>query len=114
MATVALRSGVWIGPLHLCHETVRDARVDRQEGRPEAENWDGNDGHLSIMLKPAAAKAYATITRRHLGSPMAVRLGGELISRPRMNVPITEGLFYLTGPEIGVLEDAAKEALGPC
>lgn len=113
-ATAALRSGVWIGPLHLCRETVRDARVDRREDRPETESWDGDDPHLSIALRPAATKAYAIITRRHLGSLLAVRLEGEVISQPRTNEPITEGLFYLTGPEIGVLERAAKGALGPC
>lgn len=113
-ATVALRSGVWMGPLHLCRETVSDARVDRRADRTEAENWDGNDGHLSIMLKPAAAKTYATMTRRHLGSLMAVRLGGEVISRPRMNEPIADGRFYFTGPEIRALERAATMALGAC
>nr|WP_277971295.1 hypothetical protein [Sphingomonas echinoides] len=113
-ATVALRSGVWMGPLHLCRETVSDARVDRRADRTEAENWDGNDPHLLIALRPAAAKAYATITRRHLGTLMAVRLGGEVVSRPRINVPITNGRFYLTGPEIELLDRAVWAALGPC
>ncbi len=52
---------------------------------------------VSISFNPEGSELFAQITERNVGKPVAIFVGGELISSPNVNEKITGGNAVITG-----------------
>lgn len=58
-------------------------------------------GTTSIVFSVAASdrEALADWTKRHLRAPLVVTLDGEVVSRPRLQEPLTSGALAIAFPD---------------
>ncbi len=70
-------------------------------------SFDTNTGapQVSLAFSNDGAKKFADITTRNVGKPVVIVLDNQIISAPRVNVPITDGNAVITG---GFTTDQAK------
>lgn len=101
-----LRDGSWIGPFHLCRDTVESASLatDDLTGRTA----------VSITLKPVFATMVADITAARVNMRLPLRVDGDIL----VNVPIVERMqgrsLRITGVTESTLEAARAAITGPC
>ena len=96
--------GLWIGPVHLCRDSIEAASAIR--------DIDGSRA-LLVRFKPAARLDFARWTAGQVGRKLAIRLDGRTLSEPVINEPILGGMAQISGLSQDV-EAAARAAKGPC
>jgi preprotein translocase subunit SecD len=95
---------LWIGPIHLCRDSVATAsRLRDPDGSPA----------LLVTMAPAAQKRFAQLTAERVGGTLAIRLDGRILSEPLINEPILRGRAQISGMS-GDVKAAARAARGPC
>jgi preprotein translocase subunit SecD len=62
---------------------------------------------IIIRLDPESGRAFAAFSSRHVGEYLEVRLSDEILTRPRLQTPITIGMIQIDGGA----DDAAAEIL---
>jgi len=98
--------GLWIGPIHLCRDTVEGAVAGVADRGPYPT--------LTITLRADLRPELQRETGRLVGSAMPVRLDGKLISEPIVLEPLTAGVLALAGQSEEETE-AMQAAVGePC
>lgn len=73
-------------------EAFTQAEILDARGVPEA---DGSAA-VRITLDPAASGRLATITRAHIGKPLAVTLDGAVVATPTVMEPIETGELVIS------------------
>lgn len=66
---------------------------------------------VDIRLAPAAARAFAEVTRNNIGRRIQLAIGDQILSSPRIAAPILTGALRLTGPETRAEAQAIVDAL---
>lgn len=101
-----LRHGSWIGPLHLCRESVARASMTQ----------DALTGQVavSITLRDDAASLLADITATRIDMPLPHRIDGKVVGQPMINERLTSPSFQMTGAEESILRRAVKAMEEPC
>ena len=115
-ASEPMRSGIWIGPLQLCHDTVLSARVDEPiiTGHPVRPNpiereiarqilgLAPSDSKIPdsglevwITLRAKAAGIMKELTERTVGGRLALRINGKIIMTANVLEPIENGKLDL-------------------
>jgi protein-export membrane protein SecD len=59
---------------------------------------------VSVQFDEEGAKLFAEVSERNIGKPLAIFVGGELISAPRINEKITGGSAQITSGENNFIE----------
>jgi preprotein translocase subunit SecD len=96
--TNGIDRGVWVGSLKLCRDTVRSTRKARNEVTGERT--------IFVRLTKQASVSFAAITDRSINQKLAIRLEGDIISRPVVNEQITGGSFQVQAADVNLLERA--------
>jgi preprotein translocase subunit SecD len=52
---------------------------------------------VNVRLSPAAAVRFAELTRANVGNELPIRVGGKILSNPRVLEPITGGAVQISG-----------------
>lgn len=100
------RSGLWVGPIHLCRDTVSDSAVSDAEEGPLPS--------LVVTLRPELRAELQRETERRVASTMPIRLDGKLISEPMVHEPITGGVLALSGTSAQETDAIQAAIRGPC
>jgi hypothetical protein len=89
--TAPLQTGVWLGSMPLCRfgPVAHELLVDRYTAQPS----------LIIKLHPDAAGDLAALTGRQIGSALALRAGGRIVTEPVINEAITGGQIQISRPD---------------
>jgi preprotein translocase subunit SecD len=96
--------GLWVGPIHLCRDSVSSAAA--------AADLDGAPA-VTVTLAPEASARLRRETARLIDKPMPVRLDGRVIVAPFVREPITGGVLQLAGlarRDAQAIEAAARRA----
>lgn len=88
--------GLWVGPIHLCRDTVLGSEVSDTE--------EGPFPSLVVTLRPDLRDELRRETERRVAGPMPIRLDGRVISEPIVLEPITGGALAITGTSAGETE----------
>ncbi|MFZ1741602.1 MAG: hypothetical protein WAT93_02045 [Pontixanthobacter sp.] len=99
-------SGVWIGDLKLCAETVKRVSdgFDEVRGLPL----------VAIRFRPEAGKRIAEMTSALVGQRLEVTINGSVISAPTVAEPVTGGEIQLLALPDGAYADIDAYAKIPC
>lgn len=95
-----------VGEMRLCEATVKTASLGSNQytGAPV----------VVITLKDEEKVAFGKLTWRNRGKLLALTLNGDVISSPRIEEAIYEGVFEVGGPDKAILERVVSAALGVC
>ncbi|GAA4053218.1 SecDF P1 head subdomain-containing protein [Parerythrobacter jejuensis] len=105
----SLATGLWVGDLPLCSETVLDAKVTTGSSMGMA----GPNFFLNIRLAEEAANIFAGMTRARVGQELPIMLDGKVLLSPRINEQILGGALQISAPR-EELERALQRIEGPC
>ncbi|OQW73951.1 MAG: hypothetical protein BVN32_13415 [Proteobacteria bacterium ST_bin14] len=100
------KQGLWVGNLHLCRTTVKEAEI-----LPNAAF--GQDA-LAIKLNPRAAEAWEALTGRAANVRLNISLDGTSIARPNVNEANSTGQLWIAGPPSATLVRAREVAMDAC
>lgn len=98
--------GLWVGPIHLCRDTVLASKVSDTE--------EGPFPSLVVTLRPDLRDELRRETERRVARTMPIRLDGRVISEPVVHEPITGGVLAIAGTsadETEAIQDAVRR---PC
>lgn len=96
--------GLWIGPVHVCRNSIETASAIRDPDGSRA---------LLVTLEPAAGQLLARATAGRVGRKLPIRLDGRTLSEPVINEPILGGRAQVSGLAEDV-DAAARAAREPC
>ncbi|MGH6787870.1 MAG: SecDF P1 head subdomain-containing protein [Novosphingobium sp.] len=99
-------SGVWVGDLKLCRDTVTGAV-------PGTSPYDLSPV-LTLRLNEAAARRFGIMTGALVGRPLAVRVNGRVVMEPTVTEPILGGEVQITGPDEAAMREIARAVKQPC
>lgn len=100
-------TGVWVGDLKLCRETV--LRVGRHA------NWQSGERVLKVTLQQEAASRFARMTAGLIGKHLEIRVNGKLVASPIILQSVSGGSFEITGlDQPGEQKDAIAQLREPC
>lgn len=105
-AANAAETGLWIGDIALCAETVSDASISINETIP--------DTFINLKLTDDAAKRLYELTRRSVGQSISIRVDGEVLSEPNIWEPIPDGEIQITGIELATMDKIIAATQRPC
>lgn len=102
----AAETGLWIGDIALCAETVSDANISIDETIP--------DTFINLKLTGDAAKRLHELTRHSVGQSISIRLDGDVLSEPNVWEPIPDGEIQITGIEQATMDKIIAATQRPC
>ena len=102
----AAETGLWIGDIALCSDTVSDAKISNDEAISEPV--------FNLKLTGDAAKRLAELTRRSVGKSISIRIDGVGLSEPNIWEPIYNGEIQITGIEPTDMDKIIAATQRPC
>lgn len=97
-ATEPLKQGAWIGALRLCRDTVSRTEIGQEILSAEPA--------VTLTLTATGRAAFADLTRRSVGTRLAIRVDGKIVSEPMVNEPIESGVLQLPARNAATLDRA--------